>query len=219
MLQANDVASVILSRSGPWTDAMRLQKLLYYVQAWHLAITDKPLFTERIKAWKDGPVVPDVWHKRKDQASRRANGQPVSEVPLDELSSDLIDLVLGSYGSMSAEELSALTHVELPWLEARGDVPEGAPCSEPISESSMARYYRAHRKLAGWSAADLAAGGIHPVSRASAEPVDIDQLLAALGDEFTDPGEDCWGGANLDAGRQYNAAMTKQEPRRSYAGN
>jgi uncharacterized phage-associated protein len=37
-------------------DAMRLQKLLYYVQAWHLAVTDEPLFPEQIKAWKDGPV-------------------------------------------------------------------------------------------------------------------------------------------------------------------
>ena len=43
--EANDIASVIIARNGPWLDAMSLQKLLYYVQAWHLAITDEPLFS------------------------------------------------------------------------------------------------------------------------------------------------------------------------------
>ena len=72
MYAANDIASVILERTGSWLDAMSLQKLLYYVQAWHLAITDRPLFEEQIKAWKDGPVVPQVWHAR-DRKSTRLN--------------------------------------------------------------------------------------------------------------------------------------------------
>ena len=37
MYAANDIASVILERTGSWLDAMSLQKLLYYVQAWHLS--------------------------------------------------------------------------------------------------------------------------------------------------------------------------------------
>jgi uncharacterized phage-associated protein len=216
MLHADDVASVILARSGSWVDAMSLQKLLYYVQAWHLAVTDEPLFSEQIKAWKDGPVVPQVWHARKDQATRRAAAQQIDAVELDELMSDLIDLVLRSYGSMSAEELSALTHVERPWLEARGDLPEGAEGWTPISPQAMAAYYRAHRKLGGRTAADLAAGGVHLRGDHKAGPIDVDAILASLPEEYDDPGEDPWGGGSL-ATADNDAEGIEHEQRRVYA--
>jgi uncharacterized phage-associated protein len=90
LVSANDVASVIVARSGAWIDSMSLQKLLYYVQAWHLAITDEPLFPEQIKAWKDGPVVPQVWHARKGQETRRATGQDVERVSLDQMPPPLV---------------------------------------------------------------------------------------------------------------------------------
>lgn len=215
MLAANDVASVILTRSVPWTDAMSLQKLLYYVQAWHLAITGEPLFDEQIKAWKDGPVVPAVWHARKDRETRRAAEQPA--VVIDEFASDLIDLVLGTYGSMSAEELSALTHVEQPWKAARGDLPDGAECRTPISRSSMAKFYRGNRRLGGRTAADLAAGGVH-VRRADAAPPDVGAILEGLGSDLDDAGDDPWGSANLHDATSYESDHADAHPRRSYAG-
>lgn len=218
MPSANEVASVILARAGSWTDAMRLQKLLYYVQAWHLAVTDEPLFPEQIKAWKDGPVVPQVWHERKDKASRRAAEQDVDAVELDDLASDLIDLVLASYGSMSGEELSALTHVEHPWIEARGGLPEGAECRNPISPASMADYYRRNRRLGGRTAADLAAGGVHVREHTTTGHLDVDALLESLGDAYDDPGADPWGGANLHDENVYRAESVGETPRRMYAG-
>ncbi len=42
---------------------LRLQKLLYYAQAWSLAMRDKPLFDDRIEAWPSGPVVPSVFDR------------------------------------------------------------------------------------------------------------------------------------------------------------
>ena len=195
MHKANDIASVILDRQATWTDAMTLQKLLYYVQAWHLAVTNKPLFSEKIKAWKDGPVVPQVWHDRKDQESRRASGQDVSAVALDETASKIIDLVLLAYGDKSGSELSALTHSEDPWLEAREGVPEGANSSQALSNESIARFYRAPRLLGGRSAADLAAGGVHIMSGPLTAPLDIDSLMDEI-DSDCDV-EDEWGGANL----------------------
>ncbi|MEV6346989.1 type II toxin-antitoxin system antitoxin SocA domain-containing protein [Actinoplanes sp. NPDC051851] len=179
---------------------MSLQKLLYYVQAWHLAITDEPLFEEEIQAWRDGPVVYDVWSTRKSQATRRAAAQNVDEVDLDDLASDLIDLVLSVYGSMSGEELSVLTHVERPWQEARGDLPPEAGCSNVISPDSMARFYRAHRRLGGRTATDLATVGVHLHQPTSSGPVDIDAILRSLDDDSADVGDERWGGANLDPG-------------------
>ncbi|WP_410658402.1 Panacea domain-containing protein [Amycolatopsis sp. lyj-112] len=216
MLSADEVASVIIARSGSWVDSMRLQKLLYYAQAWHLAITDQPLFPEQIKAWKDGPVVPQVWHSRKDQTTRRAADQVVDGIELDDMTSDLVDLVIRSYGSMSGEELSALTHVEQPWQEARGDLPEDAECRTPINTQAIAQYYRASRKLGGRTAADLAAGGIHlfASSHEGGSPVDVDALLASLPDD--DYGDDRWGSANLDPGDLYDEAGIAHELKRSY---
>jgi len=218
VLKANDVASVIIARSGPWIDAMSLQKLLYYVQAWHLAITDEPLFEERIKAWKDGPVVPQVWHERKERDTRRAIDQQVDQLALDAETSDLIDIVLTTYGSMSGDELSALTHVETPWREARGQLPPDAQSSATIDLQAMAHFYRAHRRLGGRTAADLAAGGIHVSSPASSGPVDVDGILRALGDGYQDPGDDPWGGSNLDSGREFSADGIRKERRRAHAG-
>jgi uncharacterized phage-associated protein len=44
---------------------LKLQKLIYFAQAWHLANTGEPLFSEEMQAWTHGPVVPSVWHKYK----------------------------------------------------------------------------------------------------------------------------------------------------------
>ena len=37
--------------------AKKLEKLVYYAQAWHLARHQRPLFPETIEAWAQGPVV------------------------------------------------------------------------------------------------------------------------------------------------------------------
>ncbi len=45
-----DVAAYIIERHGRMS-SMKLQKLVYYSQAWHLVWDDEPLFPERIQAW------------------------------------------------------------------------------------------------------------------------------------------------------------------------
>lgn len=220
MLTANDVASVIVARNQrPWTDAMSLQKLLYYAQAWHLAVTGEPLFQEQVKAWRDGPVVPQVWHDRKEQSSRRSADQDLSGIELDHLASGLIDLVISSYGSMSAEELSALTHAEEPWLAARDDLPEEAASRTPLSQELMAMFYRGHdRTLKGRTAADIAAGGIDVSQAALGEPIDVDAILAYIGDHDVSHDVDQWGGGNLADISQYDAEGIEHSPKRSYVG-
>ncbi len=217
MLSANDVASVIIARSAPWLDAMSLQKFLYYVQAWHLAITDEPLFEEHFKAFRDGPVVYEVWQARKDQQTRRASDQTTDDIMIDDAASDLIDLVLTTYGSMSGEELSALTHVEAPWRQARGNLPAEAHGTTVISHESMARFYRAHRRLGGRTAADWAAAGIHVSSMSHDGPIDVDEILRGFDDDLLDPGVSDWGSSNLEP-KQYAADGIGKERRRAHAG-
>jgi len=197
MVSADQVASVLIARRGSWMDAWTLQKLLYYVQAWHAAITDEPLFPDTIKAYRDGPVVPEVRHSRKDRNSRRPSNQVVDGIEIDDTAAAVIDLVLAKYGTMSGGELVELTHTEQPWKDVRGDLPADAHSSIPMPVEAMARYFRSHGNLGGRTAADLAAGGVFVKPSASVERIDIDALLASLGSVGADEEKDPWGGANL----------------------
>ena len=53
--------------SGDMMTHLRLQKLVYYSQAWHLVLQKKKLFRDRIEAWAHGPVIPNlysIYHQR-----------------------------------------------------------------------------------------------------------------------------------------------------------
>lgn len=115
--------------------AMHLQKLLYYSQAWSLVWTGKPLFADEIEAWPMGPVVRDVWVWDKYSSST------THDAPVSNETRAIIDAVYEFYGSNGGAALSVMTHSEAPWLEARGDTPEGAHCSNPLAHATMRRYF------------------------------------------------------------------------------
>ena len=60
MVSAHDVAAYILRKQGPLS-AMKLQKLVYYAQAWSTVWDDQPLFSEAVEAWANGPVVRELY--------------------------------------------------------------------------------------------------------------------------------------------------------------
>lgn len=134
-----DVAQYILEKEGSMT-TMKLQKLCYYSQAWHLVWESKPLFNERFEAWANGPVAPDLYRKHSGMftVSKVAGGE-VSH--LAEHEKETIDIVLQHYGSRPAFELSDLTHRESPWKDARGDAPAGSRSTAEITPAAMYEYY------------------------------------------------------------------------------
>ncbi|MFI9380740.1 Panacea domain-containing protein [Kutzneria sp. NPDC052558] len=143
MARAVDVAAYILAERGPMT-AMKLQKLVYYCQAWHLVWEEKPLFDEQIEAWANGPVVPDLYRRHRGRLNlteRDALGGDPKSLTTDEL--DTIDSVLGYYGDRSAHWLSELTHREGPWRCTRDGarLGDGERGSAVISHSDMFEYY------------------------------------------------------------------------------
>src|SRR6185312_2120038 len=105
-----DVAQYILERRGEMT-TMKLQKLVYYCQAWHIAWTDNVLFSSRIEAWPDGPVSPELFkrHQGSFRISSIRGGKP-DNLTADE--KDTIDRVLAFYGDKSPQWLIDLTHQE-----------------------------------------------------------------------------------------------------------
>jgi uncharacterized phage-associated protein len=134
-----DVAAYILSKLGAMS-AMKLQKLVYYSQAWSLIWEDQCLFNNRIEAWANSPVVPDLYsqHLNQFKVSEIVLGDPER---LTETQTETIDKVLEFYGDKSPQWLSDLTHQEIPWLEARRGLASGQRGNQEITQAAMAEYY------------------------------------------------------------------------------
>lgn len=152
MANVHDVASYVLQKCGPMT-AMKMQKLVYYSQAWSVVWDERPLFPERIQAWANGPVVWELFdlHRGQYTVNEWSEGDP-SE--LSDVERDTIDQVLHSYARLSARQLSHLTHSESPWRDARGSVPDTLPSNAEITVESLADYYGALDASSDASAVD-----------------------------------------------------------------
>lgn len=139
-ISAKDVAVYILQKQGEMT-AMKLQKILYYCQAWSLVWDEEPLFYEPIEAWANGPVVREVYegHRQMFKVNQKTfKGDPGK---LSSVQIESINAVLHSYGDKDSQWLSELTHMEDPWKEARGGTPPGVRSSAVITHASMMEYY------------------------------------------------------------------------------
>lgn len=139
---ANYFISKVDDESGEVMTHLKLQKLTYYAQAWHLAIYDKKLFNENFEAWAHGPVNPRMFHYYKAYGY---NPIPFPETfdlnDYTEEEREFLDDIWNVYGKYDAKYLERLTHREKPWKEARGNLPEGARCDHVISEETMKEYY------------------------------------------------------------------------------
>lgn len=120
MASASDVAAFFITRAAEEDDIglsnLKLQKLIYYAQGFHLAIHESPLFPERIEAWTHGPVCPTVYREYKQYGSGLIPAPSVN--PVQELSDDergLLEEVFLVFGQFSAWKLRDMTHEESPW--------------------------------------------------------------------------------------------------------
>lgn len=133
------VATYILSKYDQ-LDTMKLQKLVYYSQSWHAVRTGAPLFTEPIKAYKDGPVVGLLWFPTK--GCRYVSVDDMASSDRGDLTDEqrvVIDAVLEKYGPKTGAELSDLTHQEQPWIDARDSRRRGG--TDKITVDSLRGYY------------------------------------------------------------------------------
>lgn len=139
-----DVAEAILQKGGPMT-AMKLQKLVYYAQAWSLVWDEQPLFDEQIQAWANGPVCRALYAKHRQMFTLVPGmgifgGDPTKLSPSQ---LETIERVVDFYGQKSAQWLSDLTHLETPWKAARqrANVNDGEASEEEITLADMHEYY------------------------------------------------------------------------------
>ena len=144
MVKAQDVANFFIrlaNESGSFISNLKLQKLLYYSQAWYLAIHSKPLFDEDFEAWIHGPVIPALYTEfQKFKWKPISKDAPEPSFP-EEIKQFLYEVV-DVYFSIDGYELEKMTHAEDPWLKARGNLPIDASCNQIISKHSMQNYFK-----------------------------------------------------------------------------
>lgn len=129
-------------RHGSFISNLKLQKLLYYAHAWHLAIHDEALFAERIEAWVHGPVVPSIYRRFKRHGFRNID-EAIRRPELGTSTANFLDELLRQYLPFDAYALELMTHQEEPWLDARGGAPPDRRSRAQITDSAIKRYFRA----------------------------------------------------------------------------
>ncbi len=120
---------------------LKLQKLLYYVQGWNLAVRGEPAFGERLEAWIHGPVQPGVYGEYK-YCRWNPIVDEVADPKLDSELKEMVDEVLAAYGGESAYQLELRTHGEAPWREARKGLADDEESTARISHDSMKEYFK-----------------------------------------------------------------------------
>jgi hypothetical protein len=147
---------------------------------------------DTIQAWRDGPVALTLWEEHRGQrsVSKWPAGDPRK---LTDTSARVVSLVCQVYGRLSGDDLSELTHNELPWRAARDGIPDSQPSRAIIQQDAMKQFYR-KRSLAHRGVADLASGGLYGFPDPEIDASERRRVLADLREEFrqkpaaTEPG-------------------------------
>lgn len=120
---------------------LKLQKLVYYAQGFHLAFHDTLFFPERIEAWPHGPVAPALYHEYKQYEGRPID--PPKDFDLeDNFSKEQIEIlqdVHDVYGQFSGWQLRNISHEEPTWINNEAD-------RNVISEQEMREYFKTRLK-------------------------------------------------------------------------
>jgi len=156
-MKAEDLALVItayINDKGDSISHKKLQKLLYYTEAWHLVNFGEPLLEEEFEAWIHGPVIPSIYRTFKDFGYNDFHVINDQDSTVDEKINEIfsknkltdhqmqyIYAVLDQYGGLTSFQLELLSHSEAPWIEARNGKAPHERCNNVISKQRMMEYY------------------------------------------------------------------------------
>jgi len=138
-LSAINVAKYLLYKAnfdGESITNLKMQKLLYYAQAWYLVNHSKPLFKDDIKAWKYGPIIEEAYHHFK-----RFRYSPISFLNSEKIENKIpakekiyLDEFYKTFIRFSASDLTQASHNDDPWKNTKQ--------GETISIGSMMIFYK-----------------------------------------------------------------------------
>ncbi|RLJ33869.1 putative phage-associated protein [Chryseobacterium sp. 7] len=152
-IKATLLADFILQKYGCMSH-LKLQKLVYYCDAYHLAYFDEELINENFEAWVHGPVCRDIYNDLKDKSilysdinktfdKSTYNPENIVEQALTTDQKDILKNVLDELSTWTGLDLENATHREFPWIEARVGFSPGEKCDVFIKKESMKQFYKA----------------------------------------------------------------------------
>lgn len=143
MYKAQEIAQYVIwfcDKQNYAISNLKLQKILYFIQAEFLIETKKPCFEDQIEAWDFGPVVPSVYFEYRVYGGSnipctitlrmmRAFSKKVRE---------LIDGIVAECAKYSASTLVDITHSQSPWIDAYNR----PGINNPITNESIINYFK-----------------------------------------------------------------------------
>lgn len=151
-MDIHDLCDYVIAKVNEGEESLtnlKLQKLLYYCQAWHLAIHDTELVQEDFQAWIHGPVNREIFDRFVSTKSLYSDITLADIRPefnegehLRQEDMDHVDFVLDVYAKFSGAQLERATHSEEPWIKAREGYRPTQRCEEIISKDLMRSFYQ-----------------------------------------------------------------------------
>lgn len=144
------LAEYILKNYGPMSH-LKLQKLLFYCQAYHLAYFGEAIIDDDFQAWVHGPVCRKVYDSLKNKSvlysdvkytnENGCNPDLVIEKSLASMQTELLNDILKELSTWTGLELESSTHRESPWINARVGFSSAEICEKIISNELMKEFY------------------------------------------------------------------------------
>lgn len=149
MINVHDLVDYIIIKLDDLSislNHLKLQKLLYYTQAWFLAFNEKPLLEEKFESWSHGPILTDIYNRFKSRGMYDPiiRGDVINDEVENYLHKDITDhinSVIETYASFSSTQLETLIRRELPYQETRIGIKNDKNSNQVISENTMKDFY------------------------------------------------------------------------------
>jgi uncharacterized phage-associated protein len=119
---------------------LKVQKLLYFAQAYYLANFSKPLINEDFEAWVHGPVIRAVYDAFSGNGSSSLDSVKTDFNPSASVENYLVSFY-DKYGALSAKKLEALSHKHQPWIDAREGYQPYDRCEVIITKEAIKTFY------------------------------------------------------------------------------
>jgi uncharacterized phage-associated protein len=144
MISAKNISDFFLVKAietQSFISNLKLQKLVYYAQAWHLGIAEKEIFQEDFQAWVHGPVLPSLYHDYKHFRWAPIILEKKPELSITADLSQFLEDICTEYFACEAYDLERMTHAEKPWQLARQGLKPDEPSSNIIEKDWMKEFY------------------------------------------------------------------------------
>lgn len=145
---ACELAAYLLGKvrhpAGETINTLKLNALLYYAEAWSLAMFEREITPDELQAWDSGPMYPALWNLLGHRGWNDLAADDLAPPPeFDEETQGLLDDVWQAYGDFSLPELEKMIKADAPWKEARRGLQAWDITKRPMSKPRMAEFYQA----------------------------------------------------------------------------